>query len=265
MPLSDRQARQLRVFLRRLRAGHAIASVPGGAGKALEAWVFMVIVDAVRTMPNWHVTLRQSDSTPLPRGAAFLFSGGPSGISSALGRPCFARIERLVGVPRTLELHNGVQHIGRSGVRHEWDIAIVPSEITNAIRAGNQSYPRGLPILGIECKDKADNGSADEMRQTLARMYDLTHVSQAGQNLTHRMMDENRQVGAGRRWPVYKTNYEKGLIGILRAGGFQRGAQELSDHYHIRRFGHVSQNNHGTRDNLQRAVRDVLANIDAYF
>lgn len=265
MPLSAKQEWQLRALLKRLKAQHAMAAVPGGAGKALEAWAFMILADAARALPGWQVNLHQSDGTLLPNGNAFLFSGGPSGISSGAGRPCFARINRVIGVPRILELHNGVQHLGRSGARHEWDIALIPHEVAHVVRGGNQSYPRGLPILGIECKDKASSGSADEMRQTLARMYDLTHVSQNRQALTHRMMDENLTMGIGRRWPVYRTNYGKGLLGILRAGGFQRGARELSDHYHIRRFGHVSLNNHQTRDSLQQAMRAVLTDIDSYF
>lgn len=265
MPLSAKQAMQLRALLRRLKAGHAIAAVPGGAGKALEAWAFMVLADAASGFPGWQVSLHQGDGTLLPNGNAFLFSGGPAGISSVVGRPCFARINRVVGASRTLELHNGVQHLGRSGARHEWDIALIPHEVAQAVRGGNQSYPRGLPILGIECKDKASSGSTDEMRQTLARMYDLTHVSQNRQALTHRMMDENLTMGMGRRWPVYRTNYGMGLLGILRAGGFQRGAQELSDYYHIRRFGHVSLHNQKTRESLQQAMRGVLRDIDSYF
>lgn len=265
MPLSAKQERQLRAILRRLAAANAISSVPGGAGKALEAWVFSILADAARNVPGWLVSLHQSDGSPLPPGSTFLFSGGPSGIPSVAGKSCFVRLHRPTGVHRTLELHNGVQHLGRSDARHEWDVALLPHEVTQAIRAGNQSYPRGLPILGIECKDKSKSGNTDEMRQTLARMYDLAHVSQNRGLLTSRIMSQDFIVGAGKRWPVYKKNYENGLFGILRAGGFQRGARDLSDYYHVERFGHVTTNTLPTRQKLQSAMKRVLASIDTYY
>ena len=237
MALTARQTRQLRALLRRLSAANAISSVPGGTGKALEAWAFMTLADAARQMPNWQVTLHQGDGSKLPHGSPFLFSGGPTGLPHAIGDPCFARLHRTGARPRTLELHHGLQHIGRSGARHEWDIALLPEEVPQHIRTIHGGYPRGLPFLGIECKDKSKSGNADEMRQTLARMFDLTHVSQIRASGTKRIMDEHGAIGVGRRWPTYIQSFSKGVFGILRVGGFQRGAREMSDHYVISTFG----------------------------
>ncbi len=225
----------------------------------------MVLADAARNVPGWQVTLHQSDGSLLPRGSAFQFSGAPSALTSAAGGACFARLRRTIGAQRTLELHNGIQHLGRSGARHEWDIALIPYEVAEAVRTGNQLYPLGLPILGIECKDKSRDGSSDEMRQTLARMYDLTHVSMDRHPWRKRIMDPNLTVGVGRRFTQYRAAYKNGLFGILRIGGFQRGARELSEYYNIKQFGHVTSNNFLTRFRLQNEMANILRSIDRYY
>lgn len=265
MPLSSRQTRQLRLFLRRLSAANAISSVPGGTGKALEAWVFMTLADAANQKVGWHVSLRQGDGSPLPIGQDFLFSGGPSGISRGTGGPCFAQITRTIGAPVTLELHHGLQHRGRSEARHEWDVALIPDQISNHIRGRNQGYPLGLPFLGIECKDKASSGDTDEMRQTLARMFDLTHVSQRRFPISNRLMSEDGAVGVGRRWPTYIANFRSGFFGIVRMGGFQLGARQLSDHFGICQIGHVTPNSAATQRRLQDAMSEVLDRIDELY
>jgi hypothetical protein len=265
MALTARQTRQLRALLRRLSAAHAISSVPGGAGKALEAWAFMTLLDGARQKPNWQVSLRQGDGSPLPHGSPFLFSGGPASLSHAIGDSCFARLHRSGCTPRTLELHHGLQHMGRSDARHEWDIALLPEEVPQHIRAGNGGYPRGLPFLGIECKDKAKSGDSDEMRQTLARMFDLAHVSQLRTPVTNRIMDEHGTIGVGKRWPTYIQNFSNGVFGILRMGGFQRGARELSDHYVISRFGQITPSALATRQALHSSISRVLDRIDELY
>ncbi|PUB10735.1 hypothetical protein [Yoonia sediminilitoris] len=266
MALDPKRTRQLRAMLRRLSAANAISSIPGGTGKALEAWVFMTLADAARQKTGWQVTLHQGDGSRLPPNHPFVFSGGPSGLSQAVGDPCFARLHRSGGSePRTLELHHGLQHKGRSGARHEWDIALLPTEIPQGIRATNAQYPRGLPFLGIECKDKLRSGNSDEMRQTLARMFDLAHVTQLRGSVTHRMMDEHGTAGTGRRWPTYLENYSHGAFGVVHVGGFQLGPRDMSDHYKIQRFGHVTTSNTATRNALEVSMSRVLDRIDQLY
>lgn len=225
----------------------------------------MTLADAASQKANWRVSLRQGDGTPLPPGADFLFSGGPSRLARFAGDACFARIDRTVGIPLTLELHHGLQHRGRSGARHEWDIALLPDQISNSIRAGNGNYPRGLPFLGIECKDKSTGGDTNEMRQTLARMFDLAHVSQVWHYPRTRLMTENGAVGLGKRWPTYVANFSNGLFGIVRIGGFQLGARQLGDHYGISRVGQITPSALTTRVALQAAMSHVLDHIDQLY
>jgi hypothetical protein len=225
----------------------------------------MTLLDAAQRKKNWRVSLRQGDGTPLPAGSLFLFSGGPSGLSRLAGEACFAQITRQSGAPLTLELHHGLQHLGRSGARHEWDVALLPQVITNSIRAGNGRYPRGLPFLGVECKDKTKNGDTNEMRQTLARMFDLAHVSQRAFPISKRLMSENCSVGIGRRWPTYVANFSKGYFGIVRIGGFQLGANRLSDHYSINRVGQITTSSVVTRTTLQAAMSQTLDQIDQLY
>lgn len=265
MPLSPNQIAQLRQVLQNLSAANSIASVPGGPGKALEAWVFMALADAANRIPNWRVTLRQGDGSPLPAGGSFLFCGGPSSLPRVVGDACFAQIERVYGAPLLLELHHGLQHVGRSNARHEWDIALLPQQIADHIRLGNGTYPRGLPFLGIECKDKSSSGDANEMRQTLARMFDLAHVSQLRLPNCARLMSETGAFGIGRRWPSYAANFSNGYFGIVRVGGFQLGARQISDYYSIGQVGQINQNTTATLNALASIMTRVLSRIDRLY
>ena len=103
------------------------------------------------------------------------------------------------------------------------------------------------------------------MRQTLARMFDLTHVSQLGIPLTYRMLDENNAIGIGKRWSSYRKNFSKGIFGIVRMGGFQLGAHQMSNHYSIMQFGQINVNSRNTGNAIKASMTNFLNNVDALY
>ena len=75
----------------------------------------------------------------------------------------------------TWELLNGVQFEGPSTAVHEMDLAIVSEPVASTLRKSpTVGRPLGRPRVSIECKDVGTNGSVDEMRAFVARLYDLT-------------------------------------------------------------------------------------------
>jgi hypothetical protein len=142
---------------------------------------------------------------------------------------------------------NGVQFIGRSGGRHEFDIAIVPKKLGDALR-GHRSggRPFGHGWLSLECKDVASNGSLDEMRAFVARVYDTTfltwHARYIGAPPPLRKVYPRsaRRPGFGRASRSYRLENQNAFHGIARRGGFTTGTAQMSTYYFVRRFENLS-------------------------
>jgi hypothetical protein len=170
-------ARDLRNALGSFAAANGPSVVPSSAGRALEAWLMMRLARAARGTGKWRVSLRLGNGAPLPAGANFAFPTSQSGIlpSNPAG-PGFVLLERIVGNPIALELHGSLQWKGRSGATHELDVSMLPQSIAAPLRTSG-GHPRGLPIAAYECKDKTNSATPDEMRQTVARLFDLALVT----------------------------------------------------------------------------------------
>jgi hypothetical protein len=228
---------ELRTLPRSFRAANGPPSVPGGAGKALEAWLLMKLAEASTEMPDWSATLRQGDGSPLPSGATFLLPNQPSSIpASNPAEPGFVLLEHRRDMNLRFELQGSLQWGGRSGARHECDISLIPAAIAEAIRNSGGGYPRGLPIAAIECKDKIAAGTLDETRQTLARLFDLALVTRPPQGWSCRIFESNTSTRWGRSSSKYMSLFARGTFGIARVGAFQGGARTLADHYSISRY-----------------------------
>lgn len=181
VPLPPAIASELRHMLRAFGAAHG-AAMPTGAGKALEAWVLVKLAETAAAMPSWTVSLRRGDGSPLPASMPFGLPDQRSRIQpSNPSAPCYVLLEHRASpfaeVDMRLEVRGSVQWKGRSGALHECDVSVLPAEIGEAIRDNGGGHPHGLPIAAIECKDKTSDGSLDETRQTLARLFDLVLVT----------------------------------------------------------------------------------------
>jgi hypothetical protein len=261
MALPPALVSELRATLAAFRAAHGAVAVPGGAGKALEAWLLMKLADTARRTTNWLVTLRAGDGSQLASGADFRLPDQPSPIaSSSSSAPCFVLLEHHQYDDRRLELHGGLQWMGRSGARHECDISVIPASIGEALRNSGGGYPCGLPIAAIECKDKTSPGTPDEMRQTLARLFDLALVTQPTVGPC-RIYEGNTLETWGHRSSKYVAHFASGAFGIARAGNFQLSARRLGEHYHIGRFSAIYDPSSHSVSTLLSRFRKVLATI----
>lgn len=263
MPLSSRAETQLRQMLQDFRAAHTGAVVPTGAGMALEVWVMLKLAHTVHRImsSNWSVTLRRGDGSLLPAGDDFNLPNGGSGIpASDPTAPGYILLQHRRHPERSLELRLNLRWIGRSGTRHEIDVSALPGQIGEALRDNGGGYPHGLPVLAIECKDKPGDGVLDEMRQKLARMYDLVLVTRPAAGWSCRIFETAANTHWGRRSSRYTAAFQTGVFGVVRVGGFQSGAVSLADHYSIRRFGDVFGTS-GSIAALQTSFRGTVAGL----
>lgn len=243
------------------RAAHGAVAVPGGAGKALEAWLLLRLAETARSTGNWTVTLRAGDGSALPPGSDLRFPGQPSPIAASDPMAaCFVLLEHRRHDERRVEIHGGLQWMGRSGARHECDVSVIPAVIGEALRSSGGGYPRGLPIAAIECKDKTMAGTPDEMRQTLARLFDLALITQPDIGPC-RIYEPNTNQTWGRRSSKYVTHFASGAFGIARAGSFQLSARRLGEHYHIGRFHKIYDPSSHSLGALLARFRAVLATL----
>jgi hypothetical protein len=258
---------ELRAILRQFSAAHSPATVPAAAGKALEAWLLMKIAQAANGHKQWRSSLRRGDGSRLAAGDEFRLPGGPSQIPAANPlAPGYVLLERIPHSSHppdvSLELRGGVQWEGRSRAQHECDISVLPAEIADAIKNSGGGYPHGLPILAVECKDRADDGSIDEMRQMLARLFDLVLVTPPRHGPC-RMFAPNRH-SWGMRQENYINSFAIGTFGIARATGFQSGAITLGNHYHIKCYDNIYNTITGSCDDLIAHFLNTLDGIDAF-
>ncbi len=264
MALSPALESELRLALQAFRAANGITAIPGGSGKALEAWLLMKLAQTANALPTWGVTLRQGDGTLLPPGNPFLFSAGQSGIRpSSQNGPGFILLSNTKDANQRLELHGSLVWRGRSFATHECDVSVLPHKIASALRRNGGGLPEGLPIAAFECKDKTMAGTADEMRQTLARLFDLALVTQPPVG-PYRIWERQTNTFWGRRSSKYVSLFAMGSFGVVRAGGFHRGASRLGKHYSIGRFGNVYDPSNAAVNNITASFREMLKNLSNY-
>ena len=265
MPIPPAQIAELRRVLRGFAAANGPAAVPGGMGKALEAWIFMRLARAARASRNWRVSLRRGDGSSLPAGSTFAFATHQTGIqAAALGAPCYALIEKRSDPTVAIELHGSLQWEGRSKATHEIDVSALPASSASAIRGIGGGHPRGVPIVAIECKDKSGTGTPDEMRQTLARLYDRSLVTPPHATNGCRICGPGTAGIWGSKGNVYREVFAQSLSAIARAGKFSRGARRMGQHYHIERGSRVFDAGSTSIADLKRRFVDVLNEMNTY-
>src|SRR5262249_31346948 len=129
-----------------------------GAGRIFELFVMTRVANKLRTL-GCTVWLQRSDGTKIQPGDStrqFIQRGGsPSGLPAITQGPNNAStiVFHKGRSTRAWELWNGIQFEGRSGARHEIDIALVPYEVADYLRTHGGGVPFGRPRAAIECKD----------------------------------------------------------------------------------------------------------------
>ena len=237
MAITSAAAADLRTTLRAFRAAHSALAVPTSAGRALEAWVLIKFAHRASMMPGWNVSLRRGNDTPLPAGHAFAFPAGGTGIrASHLHAPMFILLEH--SRHGAYELHGSLTWKGRSGATHECDVSLLPRRVAHSLRTHGGGHPHGLPLLAIECKDRTTDANIDEMRQMLARLFDLALVTKPSVGPC-RVFERRRRTRWGRHSSQYRALFKRGLFVVARSQAFQPGAETLGSHYRVQRFRNI--------------------------
>ncbi len=263
MALPKRQVAELRAVLRRFSAQFGAAALPTAAGRALEAWLTMRLAHVAYRTGRWRVAFVGSDGRTLRPGAAYAFPAGQGGIpAKRSGGPSHVRLVSLDDRRVRLELHAGLQWLGRSGATHECDVSLLPSRIAEPLRRAGGGRPRGLPIAAYECKDRQGSGQTDEMRQTLARLFDMALVTMPYPDWGCRMFESETHRRWGRHRSRYLDFFATGAFGVVRAGTFSSGGRTLGRHHAIGRYGSIYKDPRSIAA-LEKAFRETLERIDA--
>ena len=221
-----------------------------GAGRAFELFVISNLTEELRSR-GYDVWIRLSDGTDLRRTSPNLKfiqrSGAPGPLPPSSSGPngpsviCFRRPGS--SSQRHWEIWNGIQFRGRSRGLHEYDVAIVPGEIADAIRAsGSGGAPLGRGWVAIECKDVASPGSLDEIRAFIARLYDTTLLNGHAWYLgatppTKRIYAlDALSLGMANTSKTYFRENRRTYAAIARTGSFSSGVSQLAEYYNIACF-----------------------------
>lgn len=210
----------------------------------------------------WRVSLRRGDGSVLPPSTDFKLPGGQSGVvPSDPMKPGHVRLERTHD-GLVLELHAGLQWLGRSGATHEFDVSVVPHDIAEDLRTHGGGHPRGLPVAAFECKDRDGIGSTDEMRQKVSRLFDVVLVTRPAPGASYRIFQTAfGPSGWGRRSSQYRAFFKNGAFGVVRVGGFSKGARRLGAHYHVGLHQHIYTRSQTILD-IEGQWMDLLGDID---
>lgn len=219
------------------------------AGTLFEVWICLRISDELK---NRNITPilyeegtppRQITANPNRRVQTIRFKSGPGKIGS--GNGCFIVFD-WHGVEH--EIHTSIEFEGRSGSLHEIDVSIIPASIANDIRTNNirnnnprySGYPHGAPKIAIECKDKKSNGSKDEARTFMARLYDIHflevhHQPRGHQGLKNRIYASplGGQAFGGRN-TTYHKSFNNSYNAMCHSGIVVQEAINYLDFYDVK-------------------------------
>ena len=238
-PAIDQVKNDLRAIIGRV----ATLQNAAGAGRAFELYVMTGIACALLAR-GYNVWVQRSDGSrvlPTDLDRHFIQRGGaPSGVAPAMrGRNNASAIVFRRGCRREWVLHNGIQFKGRSSALHEIDLAILPESVARTLRNSRRGgHPLGRPRVAIECKDVGINGSVDEMRAFVARLYDLTilhthhrHLGLAG---VPKAIHPGAPADSIHRPAVTYWNENRRTLNVLaRRSGFVRGSARLSGYFAV--------------------------------
>jgi hypothetical protein len=230
----------LRKLLSRLSSVAPTLSHANGAGRAFELLTMFELADEMKGR-GWNVRVMDSAGSPISRGGKFIQRGGkPSGVwpaSYGSNGPSYIYFATPQG--SCWEVWNGVQFIGRSGARHEFDVSIVPHSLGDAMRAlPTPRSPVGHGLVSIECKQVEVSGSLDEVRAFVARVYDTTILSghRLGFPGAGRRIYASPSAGFGTSLGTFREDNLSSFGAIVRASGFTSGADILASAYFVSQY-----------------------------
>ena len=237
-----------------------------GPGRLFELYVMTGIALALKQR-GYDVWIRRSDgSRLLPNDAQreFVQRGGvPAGIPPASVGPGEASSIVFSRHGPEWEMLNGVTFEGRSQALHEIDIAIVPGPVAASLRNGGGGSPMGRPRVSIECKDAGTNGSVDEMRAFVARLYDVTllrghHPYLPVPGPARVIHPDAPPDPVNRASRTYLDENRRTFNVLARRTGFVKGAVVLSGYHVVAPYGGIAVGS-ASADELMDDVADWIS------
>lgn len=259
---------EVRSALGNVLGGPTVLRRAAGRGRLFELFVQTGIATRLQNH-GLDVWLQRSDGSrihPTDADRRFIQRGGaPSGVPSAAhGAGNASVIAFRAGTGSRWEIWNGVQFQGRSGATHEIDVALVPAEVGDDLRAGG-GVPFGRPRVAIECKDVGTAGSIDEMRAFVARLYDLTILQGHQPHLYFTPPFQAIYPGnfGGNPFHASRLSYwdenRRTMNVLARRAGFSAGSVGLTSYYAIEPHPHIRVGATES-DALLDAIRDWIVN-----
>lgn len=222
--------------------GAAILQSANGAGRIFELFIMTGVATRLQGL-GFDVWLQRSDGSrigPADLDRRFIQRGGsPTGVQPASHGPNNASTIgfRRLSTGSEWEIWNGIQFEGRSGARHEVDIAVVPRAVGIQLRQTG-GRPFGRPRVSIECKDVGQPGSVDEMRTFVGRLYDLTvlqgHLAHVPYPTTQGIYPETS--GDDPFYAARITYWDENrstFNALARRTGFVAGATAMTQYYAV--------------------------------
>jgi hypothetical protein len=238
-----------------------------GAGRAFELFVMTEVALGLRNS-GFSVWLQRSDGTTIRAADSnrrFIQRGGaPTGVAQASSGPNNASAIGFRWRHRPgWEIWNGIQFYGRSQATHEIDIAIVPESVGADLRISGGS-PVGRPRVAIECKDVGTDGSLDEMRTLVARLYDVTLLHAHHRHLPYysaQAIHPGTPASSKDRAVVTYWQENRRTKNILaRRTGFVGGTIPLASYHHIESHANITVGSPAVTELVDSVVEWALRN-----
>lgn len=271
MKSQDMALARIKVDLSKLTTAVPTLAHANGAGRIFELYLMMRLARKLKD-GGWVVTPLDHTGNPIVGGPFVQRSGIPTGVfpltaPSGPSSICFRR----TNLTQAYEILNGIQFKGRSTALHEIDIAVVPVDITNTLRAAAiEGYPLGRPCIAIECKDVEKNGSPDEMRSVIARMYDLTILNGHRAHLFGGALPSGAIFACappgpwkshGQNAKTFLEENKRALCVLARRTGITAGAYAMTGLFHVHTYTDVDRGTQGAKDFIDDTVNWMAANL----
>jgi len=238
---------QAEAALSRIVGKVTMLKAANGAGKAYELFVLSGIALALKN-GGYEVWLERADESKIlasDTDRKFIQRGGaPSGIPSKFAgvRNGSYVVFRASHEAEEWEIWNGIQFEGRSGGKHEIDIAIIPRQTGAALRSlAAGGIPIGRPRVSIECKDVSLPGSVDETRAFVARLYDLAVLKGHLPHMPGSFSQAAISPGIASHPDLicakhFKHENDRTFNALVRRSGFASGTVPLVRYYHVKPY-----------------------------
>lgn len=164
--------------LNSINANSAVQLNRNTVDAAYAGYIFCLLLAAIERVADANTLQLRSAYSPQQNTAslAFIVRGSPGPLNSTEQDFGFAWFQYK---GEGYEVHLGVQYRGSSGVLHEFDVSILPSETANDCRTSNKAPGPGKACAIFECKCYSKKLGIELGREFVGLKTDFTSVPMA--------------------------------------------------------------------------------------